>query len=96
MTPLAFFDSFTVFSTTGDDFSRSLTNIFFTAGAGEYVDALLLVRVSFFFAVCAENASQLSAAFESHVESGLFGSAFKSIRNGWDVWEADERFLFRL
>ena len=81
MTPLAFFDGFTVFSTTGDDFSRSLTNIFFTAGAGEHVDALLLVRVFFFFAVCAENASQLSAALESHIESSFFGSAFKGIRD---------------
>ena len=96
VTPLAFFDGFAVFSTAGYYFPGSLTNIFFSAGAGKHVDALLLVWVFFAFAVCTEDVSQLSAALESDIESGFFGSTFEGIRDRWDVWEADEGFLFHL
>ena len=94
--PLAFFHRFAMFLAAGNYFSRSLADIFFSAWASKHVDSFLLVWVFLSPAVGTEDAFQLATTFEGHVKASFLGRAFEGVRDGWNVWEADEGFLFNL
>ena len=55
--PLGFFHSFAMLFAASSNFSYSLADIFFSAGACKHVYAFLLVRIPLSLAVRAENAS---------------------------------------